>query len=905
MPGNLRIRRNYAPDEPNRFIPGQYVSSPAGPDAFGAGLGRSLQRAGVSIQKRLDKERDDRDKFAARKAYIDAATHAQFDMQERMNNAPLGAPDFAQTVLADYEKAHGDLVTSLRESGMQEAYIQDTEIRLAGLRNSLVNQGLTFEDNSYVAKVGVDMAESGDNLAQLAQSNPSALPAAVREFNGLLDSIPNLPAIEREKLREKHLAVIRLSAGLSLAEREPNRVAGTLSSGGTFELGAAVEALKSGIQSVESSNQQAPYQAVGPRVGNDRAYGKYQVMGANIPLWTEQATGKRMSRQEFLDNPAAQEAVFEYKMTEYLERYGSVRDAASVWFTGVPYWQAVKEGRSDVNLTVQEYVGKVERNLGIANARNPLEGGDVGDPVLDLLTAGERARVLNAAQSASKTQNASAKAIIEVMEKNIQEASEEGIPYNGPRPTEEMYNTAWGPIEGPQRNAAIKKMEQIGEAKREFVTSSNSEIDAEVEALRPKDTSASTFGEENDVWQTLRTAAQEVKADRKEDPADYVTRHYPKAKDAWAIAMQTGAEGDRINAYAQMAQAYRQLGTPPSEQVPFSDEALTHITDHLNGLPPEDRLRTMANMRAQMGDALFYNGMKQVDEKGLPVDTYLAGLVAASPAHLAVASNALRGWKMVQEDKTLHPYNSGVDLAFREVMGGANHGLLPKDVNSLRNAAIGLYVANGGAPDEDNFDDSEFQASVRILLGGKADGDTGVVDMSRGAVDFNTILPPNTTEGEFRHWINTATAADYRDLANGVPTYVDGTRATADEIRSEGVFLRVSGEDYMVFMGSDGGKLQTPVGGPYVISLREDDIKASLSRSVIEGVPTPIGINPHSNFDEYGRFIGEPPPQRTPPAPDEETDLSPWKPALTIGKLRIGGNVEDYEEYRRRLEKNR
>ena len=90
------------------------------------------------------------------------------------------------------------------------------------------------------------------------------------------------------------------------------------------------------IASIESAGS-GGYSALGPvtQKGN-RAYGKYQVMDFNIGPWTEKYVGRRMTPQEFLASPEAQEAVFRGEFGGNVEKYGSPQEAASVWFTGQP-----------------------------------------------------------------------------------------------------------------------------------------------------------------------------------------------------------------------------------------------------------------------------------------------------------------------------------------------------------------------------------------------------------------------------------------------------------------------------------------------------------------------------------------------------------------------------------------
>jgi hypothetical protein len=66
------------------------------------------------------------------------------------------------------------------------------------------------------------------------------------------------------------------------------------------------------------------YGAVGPAnpKNGDRAYGAYQVMGANVPVWTKEYLGRSMTPQEFLHDKNAQDAVYKARMGKYIGQYG-------------------------------------------------------------------------------------------------------------------------------------------------------------------------------------------------------------------------------------------------------------------------------------------------------------------------------------------------------------------------------------------------------------------------------------------------------------------------------------------------------------------------------------------------------------------------------------------------------
>lgn len=114
------------------------------------------------------------------------------------------------------------------------------------------------------------------------------------------------------------------------------------------------------ISGIESGGN---YSAVGPATkSGDKAYGKYQVMGANIPSWTKDALGYSMTPDQFLNSPAAQDAVFKYKFGQYADKYGAT-GAAKAWFGGEKGMN--NPNASDVyGTTVQSYADKFNRYLG-------------------------------------------------------------------------------------------------------------------------------------------------------------------------------------------------------------------------------------------------------------------------------------------------------------------------------------------------------------------------------------------------------------------------------------------------------------------------------------------------------------------------------------------------------------
>lgn len=122
-------------------------------------------------------------------------------------------------------------------------------------------------------------------------------------------------------------------------------------------------------QAVGKNKSSGNYKAVGPLVkggahAGQRAYGKYQIMEGNIGPWSKEAIGRKVSVQEFLNNPEIQDKIFEYKMSQYLKN-GSLEDALSRWHSGKSHTNAIKTGVRDLGtgLRTVDYVRKIKKDF--------------------------------------------------------------------------------------------------------------------------------------------------------------------------------------------------------------------------------------------------------------------------------------------------------------------------------------------------------------------------------------------------------------------------------------------------------------------------------------------------------------------------------------------------------------
>lgn len=131
------------------------------------------------------------------------------------------------------------------------------------------------------------------------------------------------------------------------------------------------------------------YNAVGPQTKYGRAYGKYQVLETNIWRWTSQYYGRALSREEFLANPKAQEAVARGKLQEYYNRYGA-KGAAAMWYSGQPDPNKTF-GNPPVYKYVNSVMGHASRYSGGSSATAYSGGGATVPVAQPQLTDDERA----------------------------------------------------------------------------------------------------------------------------------------------------------------------------------------------------------------------------------------------------------------------------------------------------------------------------------------------------------------------------------------------------------------------------------------------------------------------------------------------------------------------------------
>jgi len=148
----------------------------------------------------------------------------------------------------------------------------------------------------------------------------------------------------------------------------------------------------SAIAAIESGGK---YDKLGPvtKTG-DRAYGKYQVMGANVPQWTRTHLGQEMTPDQFLASPEAQDAVFKGQFGQYASKYGP-EGAAKAWFAGERGMNN-PNAKDQLGTSVQAYADKFSRGYG---ATDPAAVPANAQPVQGFAVPGASPAVAQVAQA--------------------------------------------------------------------------------------------------------------------------------------------------------------------------------------------------------------------------------------------------------------------------------------------------------------------------------------------------------------------------------------------------------------------------------------------------------------------------------------------------------------------------
>lgn len=167
---------------------------------------------------------------------------------------------------------------------------------------------------------------------------------------------------QKKQNRSSAMRGMELSAGNAASAANKDSLDAALDAVGfKQDLGTSVNGhdVNKFVQAIGQFETGGNYKALGVVTkSGDRAYGKYQVMGNNIPQWTKEVLGKALTPQQFLNSPEAQDKVAVAKLGAYLKQYGTIEDASSLWFSGRPMAKA-GNAKDALGTSVPQYISAV------------------------------------------------------------------------------------------------------------------------------------------------------------------------------------------------------------------------------------------------------------------------------------------------------------------------------------------------------------------------------------------------------------------------------------------------------------------------------------------------------------------------------------------------------------------
>lgn len=278
-------------------------------------------------------------------------------------------------------------------------------------------------------------------------------------------------------------------------------------------------------------------------------------------------------------------------------------------------------------------------------------------------------------------------------------------------------------------------------------------------------------------------------------------------------------------------QAANYYGVALPEMKPFTATEAQQLEKRLKEGTSDDVLAVMAQIQAMnvaapgMADAAY----KQLNEESGTV-AYAAGLMY-DRGEAAAAAQIVRGQKRLDEDKSLRT-SLGLeneDLnAFYGTVGGALSQIDDAQRSAILNAARAHYVETYGARlgvQKGVFDRSAFEKSVQAVLGAQE----AVADVNGEP----TLIPPGITGREFDEAVDYMTDEDLLALSedNKPPVDIEGQPFTASDIRAEGKFRAIGGNQYVIEM-ADGN----------IATLREPDPQAPWNNKAFVFIADPARI---------------------------------------------------------------
>ena len=368
--GAALIDQLAAADALGRAVQSKNIEAILGAQAELLRANEAVQDTQVALADARDRASlDPRDDVGSAEADVRAA-------QRQLATSQEGTTEFfaAQANFYKAQVAYADAVTEAQATALfnglsptdtiaqADAALRAGELRLENLKKPLPSATALNDFDTQGNSVGtIDIVAKGAGIGQqvidgLLKNNflGSGATAGANIMNGLTSTVTSL----LPSLTSALSGVFTTATGAATA-------AATAQQGGTnYATSPLTGDLATFTAAIKQQESGGDYRAVNAQSG---ALGAYQIMpfhlkseSASKPSWAYQAIGRDVSRSEFLNQPAIQDAIANFKMKEYFDKYGAA-GAASAWFSGSPTAYL----RPEANPKTAKYVEEVLARMGI------------------------------------------------------------------------------------------------------------------------------------------------------------------------------------------------------------------------------------------------------------------------------------------------------------------------------------------------------------------------------------------------------------------------------------------------------------------------------------------------------------------------------------------------------------
>lgn len=368
-------------------IPNRQASAP--PDAFGIGVGQSIQHLGAAQQG------------AGNELWNRAIALQQMNQQADAANAVADFTTKLGERYAQYRSLQGkaavdgyspyiDDVNNIREqvgSGLssdyaRKVYLQESRSIQA---RSVFSAAAHSADQFKHYQIGSTQA-SAENSGRLVSMHPdddALFQAKLSQNQSVVEQLSTIQGgwtdEQKANYKAKLDSTLVMDRAKSLANSDPFAAdkfltsaikKGQISAGDAGQLSNYIRNIKNNIgtrnetaklfggdigsignqiipiaaarEAIAANESSGNYNPAHPEVTHkvngqvitERALGRYGVMQSNLQAWLKEAGMPAMTEAAFLNDHAAQDKLFDFKFGQYMQEGGSANAAANKWFTG-------------------------------------------------------------------------------------------------------------------------------------------------------------------------------------------------------------------------------------------------------------------------------------------------------------------------------------------------------------------------------------------------------------------------------------------------------------------------------------------------------------------------------------------------------------------------------------------